>query len=241
MQEQVAASNETARGAKRQLMVRGAVVGALLLALLGTLVILERRPETTEEPAVTARTVTPPTPRIEAPASSPLADSAKELVAQSADAPDATNAALASEPVATASAPQAVPEETMDPTVPILGVPNKTPNNATRQPSKPAETIPAGPRLTLGSEPAVKPAAPKQEAKPVTVKDGFVVQLGVFSDYANAEQLHKKLTAVGIASHLETRVQVGPFKSRQEALAAQTQLKKMGLDGGMVVVGHAPR
>jgi DedD protein len=38
----------------------------------------------------------------------------------------------------------------------------------------------------------------------------------------------------GVPSTLETRVQVGPFKTRQEAEAAQAKLKALGIESLLV-------
>lgn len=66
---------------------------------------------------------------------------------------------------------------------------------------------------------------------------GFVVQAGVFTSPQRAEELHAKLTLSGVPSTLETRVQVGPFKTRQEAEAAQLRLRELGIESVLV----APR
>ena len=66
---------------------------------------------------------------------------------------------------------------------------------------------------------------------------GFVLQVGVFSSVQRAEELHAKLTLSGLPSTLETRVQVGPFRSREEAEAAQHKLKELGIETVLV----APR
>jgi DedD protein len=57
----------------------------------------------------------------------------------------------------------------------------------------------------------------------------FEIQLGVFSDIENAQQLQAKLADHGIPSHTETRVQIGPFKSREEADLARERLSKLGI------------
>ena len=57
----------------------------------------------------------------------------------------------------------------------------------------------------------------------------FDVQLGVFTDIENAKQLQAKLAHHGIPSHTETRVQIGPFKSREEADRAREKLNKLGI------------
>lgn len=63
----------------------------------------------------------------------------------------------------------------------------------------------------------------------------FLVQVGVFSNHANAEELINKLHEAGIPAQIESRVQVGPFASRMEADAARAKLKAMGLDEGLLV------
>ena len=59
---------------------------------------------------------------------------------------------------------------------------------------------------------------------------GFLLQAGVFTSPQRAEELHAKLTLSGVPLTLETRVQVGPFKTRQEAEAAQEKLKQLGVE-----------
>ncbi|OIQ86585.1 cell division protein FtsN [mine drainage metagenome] len=47
----------------------------------------------------------------------------------------------------------------------------------------------------------------------------------------NAKQLQAKLAEHGIPSHTETRVQIGPFKTRAEADQAKEKLKTLGISG----------
>lgn len=86
---------------------------------------------------------------------------------------------------------------------------------------------------------AAKPSARVLEAKPAAVVtapvvsrlfSGFLLQAGVFSSVQRAEELHARLTLSGVPSSLETRVQVGPFKSKQEAEAAQVKLRELGVE-----------
>lgn len=63
----------------------------------------------------------------------------------------------------------------------------------------------------------------------------YVLQMGVFNNVSNAEDLRAKIAAAGIPSQIEARVQVGPFNSRAEAEAAQKKLVALGLDSGMLV------
>lgn len=63
---------------------------------------------------------------------------------------------------------------------------------------------------------------------------GFSLQAGVFSSPQRAEELHARLTLSGVPSTLETRVQVGPFRTRQEAEAAQAKLRELGIGSVLV-------
>jgi DedD protein len=74
----------------------------------------------------------------------------------------------------------------------------------------------------------------KQPPAPPRLFSGYALQAGVFSDPHLAEELHAKLTLNGIPSTLETRVQVGPFNSREEAEAARVKMKELGIDAMML-------
>ena len=87
--------------------------------------------------------------------------------------------------------------------------------------------------------PARPPARIAEPRPPVTAPppsgvarlfSGFLLQAGVFANPQRAEELHAKLTSNGIPSTLETRVQVGPFHTRQEAEAAQAKLRQLGVE-----------
>ncbi|HQV16250.1 MAG TPA: SPOR domain-containing protein, partial [Denitromonas sp.] len=66
-------------------------------------------------------------------------------------------------------------------------------------------------------------------------RSGYLVQLGVFSTSENAQALYEKIAKMGIESHIESRVVVGPFKDRAAADAAREKLRKSGLGKGLVV------
>lgn len=63
----------------------------------------------------------------------------------------------------------------------------------------------------------------------------YLLQLGVFHNTASAEELRATLELNGIPAQIESRVQVGPFANRAEAEQAREKLKKLGLEGGMLV------
>ena len=60
---------------------------------------------------------------------------------------------------------------------------------------------------------------------------GYVVQLGVFTEPANAQELVARLRKQGIRAYTETRVHVGPFLNRAEAEKAQAELRRLGISG----------
>ena len=93
-----------------------------------------------------------------------------------------------------------------------------------------AVTQPLAQRQPHVGAPASRPLTQALEAA-----RGFLLQLGVFNNTANAEELRAKLELNGIPSQIEARVQVGPFKSREEAEAARTKLRALGMEPGVLV------
>jgi len=72
---------------------------------------------------------------------------------------------------------------------------------------------------------------------------GYVVQVGVFGNAANAQKVLSQLKAAGIKAYLDeinatqgkrTRVSIGPFASKAEAEKVISGLKGMGLDGVLI-------
>ncbi len=90
------------------------------------------------------------------------------------------------------------------------------------------QRLPSARVLQVQSAPPVMPPSTQR------LFSGFLLQAGVFSSAQRAEELHAKLTLSGVPSTLETRVQVGPFKTRQEAEAAQEKLRELGIGSVLV-------
>ncbi len=89
--------------------------------------------------------------------------------------------------------------------------------------------------------PAAQTGGAPRQPEPPRLFSGFALQAGVFSNPQLAEELHAKLTLSGVPSTLETRVQVGPFRTRQEAEAAQAKLRGLGIETVMVAPKGARR
>jgi len=95
---------------------------------------------------------------------------------------------------------------------------------ATGLPSQPPSSTPASPPTSTPTQPlTLAPAAP--------ISGSVVVQMGVFSAPARAEELVQKLRRQGIQARTETRVYVGPFPDRLSAEKAQAEMRKHGMDG----------
>jgi cell division protein FtsN len=66
----------------------------------------------------------------------------------------------------------------------------------------------------------------------------FVVQVGAFSIEANAKALQERLTSIGQRAHIDKtslyRVRIGPFATRDQAVAARTALEAKGISAIIV-------
>lgn len=89
---------------------------------------------------------------------------------------------------------------------------------------KPAKSEPSAP-------PAIGASGPASPSRPLALatEKPFALQLGVFSDVANAEELRAKLEKAGIRASIEARVHVGPFATRAEADVARAKLRELGI------------
>lgn len=93
-------------------------------------------------------------------------------------------------------------------------------------------TQPAKPAV---AEKPVESAYPPAKVAEPAVK-GYAVQLGVFSNLANAQQLQERLTQNGIKSYTETKLHVGPFQNKAEAEQAMVKLRALGINGVVVPI-----
>jgi rare lipoprotein A len=77
-----------------------------------------------------------------------------------------------------------------------------------------------------------KPAAVRRVVSPSTLKQ-FVVQVGAFAVEANAKSLQERLTSIGLRAFIDReelyRVRIGPFTTRDQAVAARTSLEANGI------------
>ena len=256
--------NEVNTGEIRgQLVKRLAVAGALVALLLGVLAVFDRlssneevdipvftqpvpvapKKEVTQPVTAASNLPEPPTPIVEEPPPAPVVE---EPPVEKVETKEAVKPEIRAAARSTASNPKPAP-------APVI-------ESAPRQQNVPAASSRANLRSVPEStaEPVVVTTAPQvSEAKSVVTPSariaelrrsqgateashvqrlfsGFLLQAGVFSSAQRAEELHAKLTLSGVPSTLETRVQVGPFKTRQEAEAAQERLRQLGVESLLV-------
>lgn len=134
-------------------------------------------------------------------------------------------------------------------TIPPLTGPDSSSQSVTAAPdvASPARTETVPPvRPVPAPEAAPKAEAPKPEPKPaqqVAVSQDYVVQLGAFSNAANARALQRKLQENKFKAYTEvikssrgerTRVRVGPYDSREAAERARQRMRSLKL-----VIGDA--
>lgn len=231
-----------------------AVIVALLLGILTVFDYLSQAPEEDELPVFTqpvpvapkkpaTQPVTPvdavpeppaedkPAPGGEAPATAqPAAETPPPPDVPAQPAAPGNTASRESAPAQGGAKPVLRPQAVVRPATParpeIAAVPESTaapqvqPTPSPVPQSQPAAVQPA-PARVLSREPS---------AGASRLFSGFVLQAGVFRSVQRAEELHAQLTLSGVPSTVETRVQVGPFKTRQEAEAAQQKLRELGID-----------
>jgi DedD protein len=116
------------------------------------------------------------------------------------------------------------------------------------EPAKPAPKSPPPKPEPVKSEPvkpAPKPQAPKPaespavEAKPAAAGEMYVVQLAALSDAAKAQALKTRAAKLGLPAFTDklgslTRVRVGPYPSREAAVAAAAKLAESKMAGQVI-------
>lgn len=248
---------------KRRLLLRVGIAAALIVALLGGLAVLDEMNAPPPKPAeVVAEAPTRPTspapaattqvpPLTEEKPAEPATEETKKPEESSVAAAQETSAPPTT-PTAPSGAPSAaeVPEATGPGRRPLTRP--ATPRLAMLKPSEAASAVKLPPQAPLRAEanaelarqaqPHVATQAPA--SRPLTQAvargaaaggAGYLLQLGVFSSTAHAEELRAKLELNGIPAQIEARVQVGPFANREEAEQMRDKLRKLGLEGGVLV------
>lgn len=196
---------------RRRLINRIALAGVAIVVLLGGLAVID------------SMYVAPTAP-------APVAEPSRQI--EAVDVPSTPIAAPEPprpEAVPTIKRAPAEPEESSSPSAPM-------PHHA------PAKAVAAAPAQELAhQEPATvnnHAPTPRPLTQGTQAERRFVLQMGVFNNIDNAQELLAKLQNGGVPAQIEARVQVGPFKTRAEADAARAKVKAMGLDDGLLMAIH---
>jgi DedD protein len=232
---------------KKRLLGRIAIAGIVVVALLGGLAVFDALNAPPPRPVAKAPPAAPDVPATAAAdaAKAPTAEAGKEAGTEEAKAPAAEGGKEAAkqvpaEPakVAEAAEPAAAPEHTSAaqarPLKPLT--PPASARPAMVKPSEPLVAARPEPGRDIARAPAAASPGPLSPplSQAVQAARRFVLQMGVFNNVANAEELRAKLELNGIPAQIEARVQVGPFATREEADAAREKLRALGLDGGIL-------
>lgn len=236
---------------KRRLVNRIAVAAVIVVGLLGSLAMIDSLNAPSAPPAKVA--ALPPKPEA-ALAVEPAKEASPAAPTEEAK-PAGAAADAAGQPAVVARAEEKpVPEGSSSVGAPpLLPLPTEKPltrpatgRAASLHPSLPAPPAarpdPAreiaarpAPARDLATAPAAARRAPASRPISGAVERQLALQLGVFGNLANAEDLRAKLELHGIPASIEARVHAGPFKTREEVEVARAKLKELGLDAGMLV------
>lgn len=125
----------------------------------------------------------------------------------------------------------------------VPGVPASLSSQVADQKGDAPAAAAATPRAVSGASPAAASPAPAAASR----AGGWAVQLGAFSNEADANKLRDKIRAAGVAGYVDGiasstgaklwRVRAGPQTQREDAVRVRDQLKaKLGVDGNVVTV-----
>uniref|UniRef100_UPI001B7CEC24 SPOR domain-containing protein n=1 Tax=Aromatoleum evansii TaxID=59406 RepID=UPI001B7CEC24 len=91
-------------------------------------------------------------------------------------------------------------------------------------------------QMGIRDSPSAAPPAepPRLQAGPPP-GPGYLIQLGVFLDTANAESMRRELERKGYPAHLQARVVLGPYPDRESAIAAQEKVRRERKLDGMIL------
>ena len=224
---------------KHKLAKRMVFAGTMIVALLGGLALFDHYSAQPETEVAAPPQFTEPVPVAKKMVTQPVTPAEPAAPVEVAPAePEVTSAPVDKNAPRIDTPPP--PEVAARPSVP------RTPGAPARPASPASVTAPAAP--TKSAEVKVSPAATVPEASaraesaapvssvppaspaPPRLFSGYALQAGVFSDPHRAEELQARLMHEGVPATIESRVQVGPFKTRAEAEAARAKLTALGIE-----------
>ncbi len=214
--------NDLKRRARRRL------IGAVALTLLAVIVLpllLEDEPPPASTLAVKMVASSAPEPR----------EAALPSESESLNAPIVADATRLPPPQ-----PEVTEPAHAEP-APVASAPKPEPSKPA--PAKPEPPVKPAPKLAPRAAPkpapraAAKPVeAPALQTKPAADSEVYVVQLAALSDASKANALRARAAKAGLPAYTDkvgtlTRVRVGPFATREEAVEAAVKLAEKGMGG----------
>jgi len=161
------------------------------------------------------------------------------------DVPDTIPVAATSSPVPAAAQPQPAPAPVTVENVQVIeqhgGVETRRQVAANGTsivdvPVNGTSVAPAAP--PAGLAPTTKPTSEAAGATPKPLTGRFVVQVGAFSQEANARALQQKLAAIGQSATIDHtslfHVMLGPFDKRDQAVGVRSKLEAAGISAIIV-------
>ena len=214
-------------GIKRKLAWRMGIAGLTIVSLLGGLALFDFFNEAQNESVPGGAQFTEPVPVQKKLPTQPLtpAEPGNDMPKDEKKATELESTAAPVDKSAPPLEPPPRPEVAAQPVLPRASQPTPL------APARPAESR-VSPVTTAPTRTA---PVGQPHPQPPRLFAGYALQAGVFADPRRAEELHARLTLEGIPSTIEARVQVGPFKSREEAEATREKLKTLGIDAVMLM------
>lgn len=216
-------SADTLRAGRNAALLRaGIAVAAAVALLVGVLLMDDARPP--QQPAPPEATPAPsvPQPVPASPVAVPVVESVKPQPAAAEKAAQAEEAAPVAEPAPAQGAVLVAPVAPLAPTPATVVAP--------------VVSTPAMPVVDTAAVPANAAALAALANQPAApMKDGYLLQLGVFGNPVNAGALQAELAAKGLPARVESRVVLGPFPDRKALDAAQRRLRNEHKLGAIVV------
>lgn len=223
---------------KHKLAKRMAFAGAMIVALLGGLALFDHYSAQPEPEVVAPPQFTEPVPVAKKMVTQPVTPAEPVAPPEVAPAePEVTSAPVDKNAPRIDTPPP--PEVAARPSVPRTpGAPARAVSTShAAAPSTPAQVAEASaapvattPDASARAESAAPAPAVAVTPAPPRLFSGYALQAGVFSDPRRAEELQARLMQEGISATIESRVQVGPFKTRAEAEAARSKLTALGIE-----------
>ncbi|BAL26528.1 SPOR domain-containing protein [Azoarcus sp. KH32C] len=226
---------------------------AVLQAAAGTVVLLllalawvalgdaPRSAPAAEPPQAQARPVAVPD-------SAPKAISQSASGAVSSDSSTAPPAAPVPSAEAAAAASAAPAPVVTTPAQPASPAVSSSPAAAAQAPAVQTALAPPAPAAQVAPvQPPVCEPAPQdanctgtKRFPPAPPGNGFMVEVGTFTDAEKAETLRRELARHGQSAYLQSRVLLGPFPDRKSAQQAEEKIRRERKLGGMILPPHKP-